>query len=217
MSTTTIAKPTKPKYRMRAGTTGWTVDDLDDPRYAGEWEERRIEIIEGVIAKMPPPAYEGASALDELIYIVKAHLRKQDRGAKFAPECDLVINEQTIPKVDALYLTSAQRAEQRRRYSMKVNKQPGWRYGRVEVVPELIIESVSPGHERHDRITKYKLYQSFGVPNYWLLNARKQTLDVYRLDDGAYVLDCKGKQNDVLKPAAFSGLLIELNELWRDD
>jgi len=53
---------------------------------------------------------------------------------------------------------------------------------RILVPPTLVIESVSPGHEAHDRQTKKRWYAEFGVPSYWVLDAFARSLECYRLE-----------------------------------
>lgn len=54
--------------------------------------------------------------------------------------------------------------------------------GHFQGAPELVIEVLSPGraNERHDREVKLKLYSTYGVLEYWLLDWRKRTVAVYR-------------------------------------
>jgi Uma2 family endonuclease len=85
---------------------------------------------------------------------------------------------------------------------------------RILIPPTLIIESVSPGHELHDRRTKKSWYAGFGVAHYWIVDAYARTLDCFRLDAGQYVLHAKGKDAQVLKRLPFPDLVIPLRELW---
>lgn len=54
--------------------------------------------------------------------------------------------------------------------------------GHLTAAPELVIEVLSYGNEneRRDRELKLKLYSSRGVQEYWILDWRKQQVEVYR-------------------------------------
>lgn len=98
------------------------------------------------------------------------------------------------------------------------------RRGRVDplryplyVPPLIIIESISPGHERHDEVTKRGWYAPFGVTHYWLLNAYTTTLNRLVLEGGSYREDAAGSGDEAVQPAAFAGLSIPLGELWLDE
>ena len=79
-----------------------------------------------------------------------------------------------------------------------------------------MIESVSVGHEDHDRETKKLWYAEAGVPNYWILDGYSRSLDCLVLDppQGIYRVDQAGRSDATLSPSAFPGLMIRLAELW---
>src|SRR5580704_6194169 len=138
--------------RFVPGTTGWTEDDLSDPRIERLWERGRYEIVEGVLTKMPAAYLQGSLPLKRLVSQVESHLKQHGIGSEFAFEVDLVVNQVRVPRVDCVLLTPQQLAQQAS-IDAKQKRRPNVRYGRVRVVPELVIESLSPGHELHDRQT----------------------------------------------------------------
>ena len=77
----------------------------------------------------------------------------------------------------------------------------------------LIVEVVSPGSIRHDRVTKRKYYQQAGVPEYWIVDQDAQMIDRWRpTDDRPEVLE----ERIEWRPAgAAEPLVIELPELFR--
>ena len=54
--------------------------------------------------------------------------------------------------------------------------------GHLTGAPELMVEVLSPGNdnERRDRELKLKLYSERGVQEYWIIDWRKQQVEVYR-------------------------------------
>jgi Uma2 family endonuclease len=54
--------------------------------------------------------------------------------------------------------------------------------GHVRTAPELVVEILSPGvaNERRDRQVKLQLYASQEVDEYWIVDWRAQTIQVYR-------------------------------------
>lgn len=63
--------------------------------------------------------------------------------------------------------------------------------GKLYAAPELVIEILSPGsmNERRDRQAKLTLYAREGVDEYWIIDWRTQTVEIYR------------RVGDVLQPA----------------
>ena len=97
---------------------------------------------------------------------------------------------------------------------MASGKGPAQRYGRLRVPPLLVIESVSEGHEDHDRKIKRQWYAQAGVANYWILDPYRRTLDCLALKNTDYMADVSGKQTDVLTPTIFTGLTVRLHDVW---
>jgi len=56
--------------------------------------------------------------------------------------------------------------------------------GHLTAAPELVVEVLSAGseNERRDRELKLKLYSARGVREYWIVDWRKQQVEVYRRD-----------------------------------
>jgi len=196
------------------GTTGWTADDLDDPQIEACWVRGRYEIVEGVLTKMPPAYFVGGQSPFKLMKFVDAHLLKTGQPAEFSLEVEIIIDAARVLRADAALLTPADEAKQAQ--AAKLARRVDPERTRILIPPTLVIESVSPGHESHDRHTKKRWYAEFGVSNYWILDAFARSLECHRLDGGAYALDSQGAGQDTLHVAAFGGLAIPLAKLWKD-
>ncbi len=53
-------------------------------------------------------------------------------------------------------------------------------------VPDLLIELLSPGNQDHDKVTKRKLYEKFGVKEYWIIDPGTKVAVGYSLRQGSY-------------------------------
>jgi Uma2 family endonuclease len=201
------------EFRVFApGTTGWTVDDLDDPEIDRLWRAGRYEIVEGVLTQMAPAYLDGSFALQRLLKVLQAHFDAEGIAGDFAGEADFVVGRARVPRVDAIFLTDEQK---RRQAKANAGNRRRLKYGRLVVAPLLAIESVSIGHEDHDRETKRRWYEEFGVPNYWILDAYAKSLECLKLRRGKYALDQIGRKKGAVTPSAFPGLVIRLDDLWR--
>jgi Uma2 family endonuclease len=194
------------------GTTGWTADDLDDPEIERLWEAGHYEIVEGVLTLMPPAFFDGGASLYSLVRLIDRHIEIHGPKGRFAPEADLIVDRKRVARPDFVFLTEADMKQQRERRMPK--SRPMMKYGRLRIAPMLVIESISVGHEDHDRETKRAWYAQAGVPNYWLLNAYTQSLECLKLVKNDYRRDAWGREKDELRPSAFPGLIIPLRDLW---
>lgn len=56
----------------------------------------------------------------------------------------------------------------------------------VHGAPDLVIEVVSPGTARYDKLIKFNLYRRAGVREYWIVDPASRTVCVYILEGGRY-------------------------------
>jgi Uma2 family endonuclease len=194
---------------FQPGTTGWTAGDLDDPEIERNWSNGRYEIVEGVLTTMAPAYFVGGKTLLRLISRVVLHIG--EGAGSFATEVEIVVDEDRVARADAAFMTASE--EQQQKAAVAAGRKDPERT-RILIPPTLIIECVSPGHEKHDHRTKRRWYAEFGVPNYWLLDPFKRTLHCLVLRDGAFQEDAVGQRNEEVRPSLFPGLILRLEELW---
>jgi Uma2 family endonuclease len=200
--------------RFEPGTTGWTADDLDDPAFEVEWEQGRYEIIEGVLTTLPAAYFEGGEATENLLFVVKSFLRTGGVRGGFATEVDIVVDPSRVVRADAVYLSPEDK--RRQRDAAVAAGRTDLRRTRILVPPTLVVESISPGHERHDEHTKRRWYAEFGVRHYWLMNPFERTLRCLKLGGNAYADDAAGRGDELVRPTAFPGLEIPLGDVWSE-
>src|SRR5688572_16185377 len=147
-----MSRLTTTKRKLVPGTTGWTADDLDDPRIAAQWEAGRFQMFEGVLAIVPPAYFDTSAPLTRLVVAVQTYLNERGSKDTFAFEVDLELSNLRIPRADAVCMSAEDKEKQVGRRRPKTPKQ--LKYGRLRVPPMLVVESISKGHESEDRDVK---------------------------------------------------------------
>ncbi len=85
----------------------------------------------------------------------------------------------------------------------------------VEGAPDLLVEIISPGSVRRDRVAKLNTYAKHGVRHCWLLDPAARTLEAFELAEGSYRLAAAVGDDETFRPTLFPDLVIPLPELWR--
>ena len=57
----------------------------------------------------------------------------------------------------------------------------------IRIAPDWVCEVLSPSNQRHDRITKRRLYAEHGVAFYWIIDPVERTLEALELKEGRWV------------------------------
>ncbi|MCF6205200.1 MAG: Uma2 family endonuclease [Methylococcaceae bacterium] len=99
----------------------------------------------------------------------------------------------------------------------------GWRKKRMpklpdtawfEMAPDWICEILSPATTKIDRNEKMPIYASLKVQYLWLIDPLLQTLEVYRLQEGHWLLEDNLKDDDTVCVVPFSEHSFSLSNLW---
>lgn len=80
--------------------------------------------------------------------------------------------------------------------------------------PDLVIEILSPSTMRHDRFTKFNLYQRAGVQEYWIADPSSKSVQVFVLEDGRYTAKDFGGAEDTIAVNVLEGCSIDLSSVF---
>ena len=80
--------------------------------------------------------------------------------------------------------------------------------------PDLVMEILSPSTQRHDKLTKFNLYQRAGVREYWIVDPASKSVQVFFLENGYYVAKDFGVAGDHLKVNILEDCAIDLSKVF---
>jgi Uma2 family endonuclease len=131
----------------------------------GFFENERVELIRGVIVRMPPQGPLHSSPVQNLTHILS---RRLPEDARVRVQLPLVGPSDSMPEPD---LAVVAHADYRTQHPSTAH---------------LVIE-VSHTSRAYDRETKAPLYAEMGVPELWLVDVTRQTIEVRtEPEDGLY-------------------------------
>jgi Uma2 family endonuclease len=99
----------------------------------------------------------------------------------------------------------------------------GWRHERLPVFPKVafftdapdwVCEILSPSTGRIDRGAKMRLYAAAGVSHLWMVDPSLQTLEVYRLEAGRWIVVDTSAGDAVLRAEPFDAVELRLAPWW---
>jgi len=109
------------------------------------------------------------------------------------------------------------------RYDPVVPDLAGWRVevmpevpsvAQLKVCPQWVCEVLSPSTQRADRVLKLPFYGRAGVEHVWFIDPIAETLEVFALRDGAWVVAGSHSGDDVVNAPPFDALPLALSWLW---
>lgn len=131
-------------------------------------EERRVELIDGVIYDMAPPTTVHQMICSELGYLLKDYI-KNNKGKclVFTTACGVQLDcdERTVVLPDLFILCDRDKLNPERLYG----------------APDFVVEVLSPSTRKKDITLKLKKYTVAGVREYWIIDPKKKRVLVYDL------------------------------------
>ena len=82
--------------------------------------------------------------------------------------------------------------------------------------PDLIMEILSRSTQRHDRLTKFNLYQRAGVREYWIVDPDSKSVQIFALEKGYYIAKDFGAASDKLEVGVLEDCIIDLSTVFSE-
>ena len=157
------------------------------------------EVVNGEIRTMPPNKQPHAFTVEELAEIIRARIDRKQARVLIANFGLVIRREPLTSRVPDLILYRTENAV--------------WIDGYLHSAPELAVEVLSPSETRGERLDKLADYAAIGVPEVWFLSPEAQTVEIFRLVEGAL------KSVDVLtagklSPIHFPLVSIDIERIW---
>ncbi len=167
------------------------------------------EILDGELHTMPRPARPHTKAAS----VLGGELHGPFRRGHGGPGGWVILDEPEIhlgPRPDKVVPDLAGWRRERMPDAIGPSDAPA----HYLVAPDWVCEILSPGTEAIDRGKKMRIYRREGVGHAWLINPITQTLEVYRLETGRWMLLDTFEEDDVVRAEPFDAIELPLTVLW---
>lgn len=81
---------------------------------------------------------------------------------------------------------------------------------RVEGAPDIVVEVLSPGNWLLDRRDKFKIYAKAGVREYWIIDPKARTIELYVLRGGTYALIGQYGIGETVRSEVLAGFAVKV-------
>ena len=166
---------------------------------------QRHELIDGEHYVTPSPARKHQAIVWNLTLLIGTYLRGHPVGRAFSAPFDVVFSEFDVVEPDLLFISSARQKE------VLTTKH-------VRGAPDLVVEIGSPATRKRDETIKRRLYERFGVSEYWVIDPELESIHVYRRSDQGYsrTAELNLERHDVLTTPLLPGLDLPLTDIFED-
>jgi Uma2 family endonuclease len=158
------------------------------------------ELINGNIVKKqaPAPAHQNASM--QIATAMNNFIKERQLGKLFAAPIDVFFDDHNNTQPDILFV--------KKERDFLITK-----HG-IEGAPDLIVEILSPSTFKVDRKDKFDMYLFFGVSEYWIVDPKNQSIEVYILENDRYKMEFFAIENGLVQSKVLDGLNLEVSEIF---
>lgn len=158
------------------------------------------ELINGEIVKKGAPNPKHQLASGELFAQLHAFIRKKKLGTIMTAPLDVFMGEYNALQPDLLFVAKARE---------EIITSNG-----VEGAPDLIVEILSPSTMKHDRGSKMKIYRQHQVREYWIVDPKNQSIEVYQLKNNEYDLASFAVEEGEITSEVLPGLSLAVTSIF---
>jgi Uma2 family endonuclease len=163
----------------------------------------RYEVIAGELVVSPSPSMPHQELVFRLAIQLRLFADEHQLGRVVLGPADVLFGPGDYLEPDLLFV---------RRDRHGIISERG-----IEEAPDLVIEVLSPSTSFRDRGIKLQRYAHFGVPEYWILDPRKQQVEVHRpAEDATNVVVLTAGMLEWRPVADGPALQIDVAALFRD-
>ena len=166
---------------------------------------KRHELIDGEHFVTPSPNTKHQTIAINLAGMIWSRLQQQPIGRVFTAPFDVVFSDFDVVEPDLLYLSTGRAA------TVLTSKH-------ARGAPDLAVEIGSKGTRKRDETIKRRLYERFGVSEYWVIDPELDAIKVYRLVGEHYerTAELSLENGDVLTTPLLPGFDLPLAKIFEE-
>jgi len=163
---------------------------------------KRHELIDGEHYVTASPNTKHQTIATNLVGLLWVYLQTHPISRVFSAPFDVVFSNFDVVEPDLLYMSNERAAT----ILTDAN---------TRGAPDLVVEIGSESTRKRDETIKRRLYEQFGVPEYWVIDPELDAVKVYRVDN-AYqrVAELTLERNDVLTSPLLPDLELPLAKIF---
>lgn len=163
-------------------------------------EGKRYEIMDGEIYVVPSPGFAHQNFLGNLFVVLRDFVMSNNLGIVVIAPFDVILSEEDVVQPDLVSIARDRREIITRRG--------------CEGPPDLAVEVHSPSTSQRDKELKRKLYATYGVGEYWLVDPEVRTVEVLVLEEEGYRSTGVYSGAQHFTSATLSGLRLPVSQVF---
>ncbi len=179
----------------------WTYQD-----YLKLNDDQRYEIIEGQLLMAPAPIPYHQAVSRNIEFALWNYVKKKKLGVIYDAPIDVVFDEHNVFQPDIVFVSE-------KRKDIIGEKA-------INGAPDLVVEVISPSSLGRDTVLKKRVYERFGVKEFWIVYPEMKCVEVLVLGKGGgyelYDEGCLEEGKESVASKVIKGFKLDLKEVFEN-
>ncbi|MBI5917117.1 MAG: Uma2 family endonuclease [Bacteroidetes bacterium] len=162
------------------------------------------ELINGELVRKQSPTIRHQNISGNIYFQLRLFVQKKSLGKVLTAPLDVVLDDGNAYHPDVLFV-------KKDRYHILDEKE--------EVVigaPDLVVEILSKGTAIYDKGDKKDIYEKYGVREYWLIEPRNKSIEIYSFVEQRFKLVQYAEETGTVQSLVLKGFKIDLTKIFED-
>ncbi len=158
------------------------------------------ELIGGKFVRTPSPGKRHQTVLIRLLKKFYDYAEEKDAGEVLCAPRDVCLAPTEVYQPDILFVAKA---------NLVISAED-----KVNGAPDIIAEILSPSSAYYDLRKKFKVYERYGVKEYWVVDPEEASIEVYELVDDNFCLAARVEQAGQVSSVVLAGFTVSLEDIF---
>jgi Uma2 family endonuclease len=163
-------------------------------------EEKPYQIIGGEIIMAPSATPFHQEILRSLIERLGAFVRSKRLGKLFVSPLDIRFNDSEVYQPDLAFFLQT--------------KIQNIRKDRIDALPDLVVEVLSPSNAYYDLSHKKEVYATYGVAECWIIDPIEESIEILVNENGLYRTEALLRKPALLESGMFPEFSMKVEDVF---
>jgi Uma2 family endonuclease len=159
------------------------------------------QLIEGELVMTPAPNTRHQIILGRLFRGLSDLVEQRKAGIVLLSPIDVYLDDENAYQPDIVFISKDRQ---------DIIQEDGI-YG----APDLVIEILSPSTARYDIREKFRIYEKYGVKEYWIVDPEISSIEIYTKDREHFSLITRAEGKGEIESVLLKGFRLTLDEIFR--
>lgn len=168
----------------------------------GEDDNFQYELLNGILMRKGSPTIQHQRIAGNIYFHLRLYVENKKLGEVFTAPLDVVLDEYNAPQPNVIF----------------VGKEKGFILNEEEQViigvPDIVVEVLSPGSIKKDRIEKKSIYEKAQVPEFWIVDPNNKNVEIQYLQNGKYELFDFVEESGIIKSSVLKDFSLDLGNIF---